>query len=172
VNLTKGPEDIVLVLARSLDLELRSEVLIDWQAVSQSVEQLSLGQWSRLVQVHVIGNVRLCSSYRAVFEESELGNEILVALVMVWTDAVLTILVSVVLHRQFGEIARLQLVGAVEGTSEDGSLYRESHPSFSKQRVGKSGLFLHGTNFVCGKCSNGRVKTKLRCLVLLDLKHL
>lgn len=59
VNLTKCPEEVILVLAGSLNLELLLESWVNWSSVGNSIQKLSLGHWTRLVDIQVILNTLL-----------------------------------------------------------------------------------------------------------------
>ena len=59
VNLTKCPEEVILVLAGSLNLELLLESWVNWSSVGNSIQKLSLGHWTRLVDIQIILNTLL-----------------------------------------------------------------------------------------------------------------
>jgi len=46
VNLSEGPENVISVLADSLDLPLALELWINRKSFSQSVEHLGFGEWT------------------------------------------------------------------------------------------------------------------------------
>jgi hypothetical protein len=76
-----------------------------------------------------------------IFKESELANQINVAVEIVTSHT--TLRVFVVFPGQFWKQFSLHLISAVEHTGKDRCLDRDSHPQFSKQWITFSGFVLH-----------------------------
>ena len=59
VDLTKRPKDVVFIFSHSLDLEVFGEVRIDGLSFGKTIKHLSLGKWTRGVNVKVFFNITL-----------------------------------------------------------------------------------------------------------------
>jgi hypothetical protein len=104
VDLTKGPENIILILAPTFDLEFACVFLVHWKAISHSIQELGFRDGSRLKFIQVSFNIRLgIGGSSGSVKQSELADKILVALIHFGLNTVSSVLMPVVSHRQFGE---------------------------------------------------------------------
>lgn len=88
VDFTKVPEDVIFIFSLSLDFEMLSEIWINWFTFCDSVEHLSLGKWSRGIEVKISLNILLSISLgNTILKESELGDKIVIVQISVWVDS-------------------------------------------------------------------------------------
>ena len=172
VYLTKGEEKVISIFASSFDLELLGIVGIDGKSISHPVQELGLGDGSRLILIEVFLKTGLgVGRSGGVFEESELANKVVIALISVSAHTIRSLGMSVVFHLQFGEESGDELGGNVVSTSENGELHGILHPSLSEERVHKSSLFLKGSKPMSGDKTHTGAESGLGAQELLVLKH-
>jgi len=117
--LTKKPEDIILISASSLNLELGSKVgsfLVQSLTVGDSIEESGLSQWFRMVEVQVISNLICLCKCGSAFEKSKSTNQVNVMLVGAGLDSTVSRLA--VSLRELWENLGLRLIGTIKSNAE------------------------------------------------------
>jgi len=85
MDLTKRPEDVVFIFSHSLDLEVLGEVRIDGLSFSKTIKHLSLGKWTRGVNVKVFFNITLgIGGGNSILKETEFRDEIVIVQISIW----------------------------------------------------------------------------------------
>ena len=142
MDLTKSPENIILIFSHSLDLEVLSEVCINFLSLRNSVEHLGLGERARGVNVEIVFDLLLgVSTGHTVLEEPEFGDEIMIVQISVWihTESFLWL---VPLTGEPQEKLVLKLGSAVVSSSEGSCVNWVLHPALSEKWVVIGQLFL------------------------------
>ena len=149
MDLTKLPENVVLILASSLDSELLGKIFVNSSAVPQSVKDFGFSEGARVVQIEVSLHLalRIGSSLGFdVIEEPKLANQVLVMKIGVSSDT--RVIPFVVLEGELGEVPVRDLASYPVGSQEASDSKGVPHPSLPEQWVRVLGGLVEGKRLV------------------------
>jgi hypothetical protein len=136
---------------------------------SKTIEHLSLGKWTRGVNVEVFFNIILgIGGGNSILKETEFRDEIVIVQVSIWGQSDST-LWSIMLVGESNEKFVLQLSSNIVSSSESSGLNWDLHPSLSEEWIVTSKLMLEWANSMGSKCTNGGIEQDLLALELLIL---
>ena len=149
--LTKAPEDVVFVLAQSLDLEDLRQIGLLADTLHKVIEELGLGK--RILPVHrkMVQKLVFCRAHLPILEQTEASHQVVLTLVSVSVDAN-------VAARSLCKEACRQLQSHPVGTEEDSTDHGVAHPLLAKQRIRRFHFTLDRHPFVGSKGSHRQGK--------------
>lgn len=165
VDLAESPEHVIFILTRSLNLEFLLESLINLSTISESVKHLSLGKWTRGVNVKIVLNLFLgVGVTNTVFENTESADQVVIGQVAIWSNTLGSRALIIEFVAKFWEESKMQLRGNVEPSGKSRAINWCFHPGLSEQRICESSFFLECLAFEGSESSNRSIEDSLSAL--------